>query len=60
MAEFSPEPEPVRDRDYLLSQAARCRRIASAMLDKKLHKSLNELAETYESQAASLEGNTGN
>jgi hypothetical protein len=53
---ISPEAQIVRDSQYLWNQAARCRRLASDMLDKKTIKSLTELAERYDRQAAAIEG----
>lgn len=38
--------------EYLLEQAARCRRLAAHVLDKDLQKRLLDLAEEYERKAA--------
>ena len=42
------------DRDYLLQQAEKCRRLAASALDAKLAGTLRGMAEEYESEAQRL------
>jgi hypothetical protein len=42
------------DRQWLIEQAARCRRWAVEISDKKMKEKLLELADEYEKQAANV------
>lgn len=47
------------DPAYLRDQAAKCRRLAKAVLDKESVARLTDLADSYDRQAAELEPATG-
>lgn len=52
MAIIIPEAKPADDKYTLLTEAARCRRLARRILDKHTSDVLTRLAQEYEGQAA--------